>query len=52
MEQGGQRGSGPGSPPGVEVTARVEGALTQSREGVVRSPDQVVGHGPLYKPMR
>src|SRR2546422_6479219 len=31
------------SPPGVEVTARVEGTLTQSGEGVARSPDQVVG---------
>jgi hypothetical protein len=41
----------PVSPPGVEVTARAEGVLTQSREGVVRSPDQVVGRGLLYKPM-
>ena len=48
METGWQRGSGPGSPPGVEVTARVEGALTQSREGLVGSPDQVVGQGRLY----
>ena len=45
---GTHRGYGPASPPGVEVTARVEGALTQSREGLVRSPDQVVGQGLLY----
>jgi len=50
MGAGTQRGYGPASPPGVEVAARVEGALTQSREGVVRSPDQVVGRGLLYKP--
>jgi hypothetical protein len=35
----------PGSPPGAEVMARVDGVLTQSREGLGRSPDQVVGHG-------
>lgn len=45
---GTHRGYGPASPPGVEVTARVEGALTQSREGLDRSPDQVVGQGLLY----
>jgi hypothetical protein len=28
------------------VTARVEGALTQSREGLVGSPDQIVGRRP------
>ena len=38
----------PVSPPGVEVTARVDGVLTQSREGLGRSPDQVVGQGLLY----
>ena len=45
---GTHRGYGPASPPGVEVTARVDGALTQSREGLDRSPDQVVGQGLLY----
>jgi hypothetical protein len=42
------RGYGPASPPGVEVMARVDGVLTQSREGLGRSPDQVVGQGLLY----
>jgi hypothetical protein len=42
----------PVSPPGVEVTARVEGVLIQSREGIARRPDQVVGQGLLYKPKR
>jgi hypothetical protein len=51
MGAGTRWGYGPVSPPGVEVTARVEGVLTQSREGVVRSPNQVVGQGLLYKPM-
>jgi hypothetical protein len=51
MEAGTHRGYGPVSPPGVEVMARVEGVLTQSREGLGRSPDQVVGHGRLYNPM-
>ena len=45
---GTHRGYGPASPPGVEVTARVEGVLTQSREGLGSSPDQVVGQGLLY----
>jgi hypothetical protein len=45
---GTHRGYGPASPPDVEVTARVDGALTQSREGLDRSPDQVVGQGLLY----
>jgi hypothetical protein len=36
----------PVSPPGVEVMARVDGVLTQSREGVGRRPDQVVGQDP------
>ncbi len=48
MGAGTHRGYGPVSPPGVEVMARVEGGLTQSREGLGRSPDQVVGHGLLY----
>jgi hypothetical protein len=52
MGAGTQWGFGPASPPSVEVAARVEGVLTQSGEGVARSPDQVVGHGLLYKPMR
>jgi hypothetical protein len=43
MEAGMHREIGPASPPGVEVTARVEGALTQSREGLGGSPYQVVG---------
>jgi len=30
-------------PLGVGVTARAEGVLTQSREGLAGSPDQVVG---------
>ena len=51
MGAGTHRGYGPASPPGVEVTARVEGVLTQSGEGVVRSPDQVVGQGLRYKPL-
>jgi RNA-directed DNA polymerase len=42
------RGYGPVPPSGVQVTARVEGVLAQSREGLGRSPDQVVGHGLLY----
>ncbi len=45
-------GYGPASPSGVKVAARGEGMLTQSGEGVVRSPDQVVGQGLLYKPKR
>jgi len=47
----GHRGYDPAFPPGAEVTARVDGVLTQSREGVVRSPNQVVGQGLRYKPM-
>jgi hypothetical protein len=43
MGAGTHRGYGPASPPGVEVAARVEGALTQSRESLGGSPDQVVG---------
>ena len=38
----------PVSPPGVEVMARVDGGLTQSREGLGRRPDQVVGQGRRY----
>jgi hypothetical protein len=45
---GTHRGYGPASPPGVEVMARVDGVLTQSREGLGCSPDQVVGQGLLY----
>ena len=48
MGAGTHRGYGPVSPPGVEVMARVEGVLTQSREGLGHSPDQVVGQGLLY----
>ena len=48
MGAGTHRGYGPASPSGVQVTARVEGVLTQSREGVGHSPDQVVGQGLLY----
>jgi hypothetical protein len=46
MGAGTHRGYGPASPPGVEVTARVDGVLTQSREGLGGSPDQVVGRRP------
>jgi hypothetical protein len=48
MEAGTHRGYGPAFPPGVEVMARVDGVLTQSREGLGGSPDQVVGQGLLY----
>ena len=48
MGAGTHRGHGPVSPPGVEVMARVDGVLTQSMEGLGRSPDQVVGQGLLY----
>jgi hypothetical protein len=51
MGAGTQRGYGLASPSGVGVAARVKGVLTQSGEGVVRSPDQVVGQGRLYKPL-
>ncbi len=36
----------PNPPPGVGEMARVEGSLTQSREGLGVSPDQVVGQRP------
>jgi len=48
MGAGTHRGYGPASPPGVEVMARVDGVLTQSREGLGYSPDQVVGQGLRY----
>lgn len=51
MGAGIHRGYGPVPPSGVQVTARVEGVLTQSGEGIVRSPDQVVGQGLRYKPL-
>ena len=47
-ERGSEGRLGSFAPPlGVGVTARREGALTQSREGLAGSPDQVVGHGPV-----
>src|SRR6266849_2424247 len=39
-------------PLGVGAMARQEGALTQSREGLRGSPDQVVGHRPVVEPAR
>jgi group II intron reverse transcriptase/maturase len=51
MGAGIHRGYGPVPPSGVQVAARVKGVLTQSGEGLVRSPDQVVGQDLLYKPL-